>query len=62
MSKSGKDFDWKTLYKCQKIKTTPCYNENFDPDLEKESDERKIINDAKFLDSGTSYVACQERL
>lgn len=56
MSKSGKDFDWKTLYKCQKIKTTPCYNENFDPDLE--SDERKIINDAKFLDSGTSYAAC----
>ena len=59
MSKSGKDFDWKTLYKCKKIKTTPCYNENFDPDLEKESDERKRLSTT--LNSLTlvpSSVAC----
>jgi SAM-dependent methyltransferase len=31
----------------------PWYNENFDSDLEKELDERKIINDGKFLDLGT---------
>ncbi|HET7148035.1 MAG TPA: class I SAM-dependent methyltransferase [Candidatus Nitrosopolaris sp.] len=52
MSESGKDFpDWETLYKSQKIETMPWYNENFD--LEKELDERKIINDGKFLDLGT---------
>jgi hypothetical protein len=28
----------------------PWYNENFDSDLEKELDERKITNDGKFLD------------
>jgi hypothetical protein len=45
MSESGKDFpDWETLYKSQKIETMPWYNENFDSDLEKELDERKIIN------------------
>jgi hypothetical protein len=45
MSESGKDFpDWETLYKGQKIETMPWYNENFDSDLEKELDERKIIN------------------
>lgn len=38
MSKSGKDFGWKTLYKCQKIKTIPYRNKNFDADLENESD------------------------
>jgi hypothetical protein len=38
MSKSGKHFGWKTLYKCQKIKTIPFHNENFDADLEKQSD------------------------
>jgi hypothetical protein len=31
----------------------PWYNENFDSDLEKELDDRKIINDGKFLDLGT---------
>jgi hypothetical protein len=45
MSESGKDFpDWETLYKSQKVETMPWYNENFDSDLEKELDERKIIN------------------
>jgi hypothetical protein len=45
MSESEKDFpDWETLYKSQKIETMPWYNENFDSDLEKEFDERKIIN------------------
>ncbi len=54
MSESGKDFpDWETLYKSQKIETMPWYNENFDSDLEKELDKRKIINDGKFLDLGT---------
>jgi SAM-dependent methyltransferase len=54
MSGSGKDFpDWDSLYKSQKIETMPWYNENFDSDLEKELDERKIINDGKFLDLGT---------
>ena len=54
MSESGKDFpDWETLYKSQKIETMLWYNENFDSDLEKELDERKIINDGKFLDLGT---------
>lgn len=38
MSKSGKHFGWKTLYKCQKIKTIPDHNENFNDDLEKQSD------------------------
>jgi hypothetical protein len=51
MSESGKDFpDWETLYKNQKIETMPWYNENFDTDLEKELDDRKIINYGKFLD------------
>ena len=31
----------------------PWYNENFDSDLEKELDDRKIINDGKFIDLGT---------
>ena len=54
MSESGKDFpDWEILYKSQKIETMPWYNENFDSDLEKELDKRKIINDGKFLDLGT---------
>jgi SAM-dependent methyltransferase len=56
-----KDFpDWENLYKSQKIETMPWYNENFDFDLEKELDERKIIiinnnsDDSKtFLDLGT---------
>jgi 2-polyprenyl-3-methyl-5-hydroxy-6-metoxy-1,4-benzoquinol methylase len=54
-----KDFpDWDTLYKSQTVETMPWYNENFDLDLEKEIDERKIINnksdDSKtFLDLGT---------
>ena len=39
-----KDFpDWDTLYKSQRVETMPWYNENFDFDLEKELDERKII-------------------
>ena len=36
MSKSGKHFGWKTLYKCQKIKTIPYYNENLCCNLEKQ--------------------------
>ena len=56
MSKSTKDFpDWKSLYKSQKVETMPWYNENFDSDLEKELDERKVIsnNHYKFLDLDT---------
>jgi len=55
MSGSGKDFpDWETLYKSQKVETMPWYNKNFDSDLEKELDERRIINGSKrFLDLGT---------
>ena len=55
MSGSRKDFpDWETLYKSQRVETMPWYNENFDSDLEKELDERKIINSHhKFLDLGT---------
>jgi SAM-dependent methyltransferase len=48
--------DWEALYKTQKVETMPWYNENFDSDLEKELDERKIINvggNKKFLDLGT---------
>ena len=54
-----KDFpDWDNLYQSQRVETMPWYNENFDFDLEKEIDERKIINnnsdDRKtFLDLGT---------
>ena len=45
MSKSTKDFPhWESLYKSQRVETMPWYNENFDFDLEKELDERKIIN------------------
>ena len=45
MSQSTKDFpNWETLYKSQRVETMPWYNENFDFDLEKELDERKIIN------------------
>lgn len=56
MSRFRKDFpDWETLYKTQKVETMPWYNENFDSDLEKELDERKIISNdgGKFLDLGT---------
>jgi SAM-dependent methyltransferase len=56
MSDSRKDFPhWETLYKNQKVETMPWYNENFDSDLEKELNERKIITDNhhKFLDLGT---------
>jgi SAM-dependent methyltransferase len=55
MSKSTNDFPhWETLYRTQKVETMPWYNENFDSDLEKELDERKIINNHhKFLDLGT---------
>jgi 2-polyprenyl-3-methyl-5-hydroxy-6-metoxy-1,4-benzoquinol methylase len=52
-----KDFpDWETLYESQRVETMPWYNENFDFDLEKELDERKIVNNndvKKFLDLGT---------
>ena len=50
-----KDFpDWENLYKSQRVETMPWYNENFDSDLERELDERKIIaNGKKFLDLGT---------
>jgi hypothetical protein len=47
-----KDFpDWENLYKSQRVETMPWYNENFDFDLEKELDERKIVNkdSIKFL-------------
>jgi SAM-dependent methyltransferase len=55
LSASGKDFpDWETLYKSQKVETMPWYNTNFDSDLEKELDERRIVNGGKrFLDLGT---------
>jgi ubiquinone/menaquinone biosynthesis C-methylase UbiE len=57
MSESiGKDFpDWETLYKNQRVETMPWYNENFDSDLQKELDKRKISADGgkKFLDLGT---------
>jgi cyclopropane fatty-acyl-phospholipid synthase-like methyltransferase len=62
MSESRRGFpDWEMLYKSQRVETMPWYNENFDSDLEKELDERKIINnnnnkddaDKKFLDLGT---------
>ena len=63
-----KDFpDWETLYKSQRVEMMPWYNENFNFDLEKELDERKIINNdddsIKFLDLGTGpatqdYMAC----
>jgi hypothetical protein len=53
MSESGKDFpDWETLYKTQRVETMPWYNENFDPDLDKELNARKITY-GKFLDLGT---------
>ncbi len=50
-----KDFpDWENLYKNQNVETMPWYNENFDSDLERELDERKIVaNGKKFLDIGT---------
>lgn len=51
-----KDFpDWETLYKNQRVETMPWYNENFDSDLQKELDKRKISADGgkKFLDLGT---------
>jgi hypothetical protein len=38
MSKSGKDFGWKILHKCQKIKAILYHNENFDTDLEREGE------------------------
>jgi hypothetical protein len=55
-----KDFpDWENLYESQRVEAMPWYNENFDFDLEKESDERKIINnndDGKKLQ--TQELAC----
>jgi ubiquinone/menaquinone biosynthesis C-methylase UbiE len=51
-----KDFpDWETLYKNQNVETMPWYNENFDSDLQKQLDKRKISADGvkKFLDLGT---------
>ncbi len=51
-----KDFpDWDNLYKSQRVETMPWYNENFDADLERGLDERKIIANGgkKFLDLGT---------
>jgi len=33
-----------------------CYNENFDSDLAKDLDERKIINDGKLLDLSTGLA------
>ena len=52
-----KDFpDWETLYESQRVEAMPWYNENFDFDLEKELDERKIINknDVKKFNTGIS--------
>ena len=49
-----KDFpNWETLYKSQKVETMPWFNENFDADLQRELDERKIDSDDRFLDLGT---------
>lgn len=50
-----KDFpDWENLYKSQRVETMPWYTENFDFDLERELDERRIVaNGKKFLDLGT---------
>src|SRR5689334_9247123 len=54
-----KDFpDWDKLYQRQRVETMPWYNENFDVDLEKELDDRKITNNSnddskKFLDLGS---------
>ena len=64
-----KDFpDWDTLYKSQRVETMPWYNENFDFDLEKELDERKIIINnntmivkiprLRYWSCNTSYMAC----
>jgi hypothetical protein len=40
-----KDFpNWETLYESQRVEAMSWYNESFDFDLEKELDERKIIN------------------
>jgi ubiquinone/menaquinone biosynthesis C-methylase UbiE len=60
-----KDFpDWETLYKNQKVETMPWYNENFDSDLQKELDKRKISADGgkKFLDLGTGPATQAIRL
>ncbi len=54
MSGLEKDFpNWETLYKSQKVETMPWFNENFDADLQRELDERKIASGARFLDLGT---------
>jgi SAM-dependent methyltransferase len=56
ISRQGPLPDWEALYKTQKVETMPWYNENFDSDLEKELDDRKITNNEdnkKFLDLGT---------
>ncbi len=54
MSGLDKDFpNWETLYKNQKVETMPWFNESLDADLQRELDNRKIINDGKFLDLGT---------
>ncbi len=54
-SRQGPLLDWESLYKTQKVETMPWYYENFDSDLERELDERKIApdGDKKFLDLGT---------
>jgi hypothetical protein len=44
ISRQGPLPDWEALYKTQKVETMPWYNENFDSDLEKELDDRKITN------------------
>ena len=52
-----KDFpDWENLYKSQRVETMPWYNENFDFDLEKELDKRKIINNNNNDDSKNSLT------
>ena len=58
MSESiGKDSpDWDNLYKSQRVETMPWYNENFDFDLEKELDERKIIINNNTNDSKNSLT------
>ncbi len=44
--------DWESLYQNQCIESMPWYNESLDADLERELDERKII-EGEFLDLGT---------
>ncbi len=53
MAEDARTFpDWESLYQNQRIESMPWYNESLDADLERELDERKII-EGEFLDLGT---------